>query len=294
MKKFIKRHIDNYLAVYLKKYIEEYTQDLNNKQKLTRYIMEGLLNVDKSSFYSIQTDRTEGKCNEHIINALFSKYEYWVEPLRRGTHLGEWFRQASYSVIPELKYIYTDQKYECVISPKSLLHSPCVISESTVGDYSYGGMFGHISQTDIGKFCSIGPNLLSGWGIHPTKGVSTSPMFYSTRKQNGTSLSETDKIEERKRIKIGNDVFIGANVTILDGVTIGDGAIIGAGAVVSKDIPPYAIAVGCPIRISKYRFSKEIIEKLLQIKWWDFDEDKLVKVEKYFWDIEQFIHECEE
>ena len=114
-------------------------------------------------------------------------------------------------------------------------------------------------------------------------------MFYSTLKQNGTSFSSTNKIEERKLIIIGNDVFIGANVTILDGVTIGDGAVIGAGAVVSKDIPAYAIAVGCPIQIIKYRFSEEQIEKLLKIKWWDFNSEKIKEVEKYFFDINEFI-----
>ena len=88
---------------------------------------------------------------------------------------------------------------------------------------------------------------------------------------------------------IGNDVFIGANVTVLDGVTIGDGAVIGAGAVVSKDIPPYAVAVGCPIRIMKYRFESEQIEALHHIGWWNFNDEKLKKVEQLFFDVNQFI-----
>jgi len=151
-----------------------------------------------------------------------------------------------------------------------------------------------ISQSEIGKFCSIGPNFLCGWGIHPTKGISTSPMFYSTMKQNGTTLSKVDKIEERKPIIIGNDVFIGANVTVLDGITIGDGAVIGAGAVVSKDIPPYAIAVGSPIKIIKYRFDNGQIAALLRIKWWEFDDDKLKDVEKMFFEVNDFIKKYQE
>ncbi len=103
------------------------------------------------------------------------------------------------------------------------------------------------------------------------------------------TLSESDKIEERKPIVIGNDVFIGANVTVLDGVTIGDGAVIGAGAVVSKDIPSYAVAVGCPIRIIRYRFKDNQIESLKRIKWWDFDERQLKNVEENFFDIDGFI-----
>ena len=117
-------------------------------------------------------------------------------------------------------------------------------------------------------------------------------MFYSTLKQNGTTLSKEDKIIERKRIIIGNDVFIGMNVTILDGVTIGDGAIIGAGAVVSKDIPPYAIAVGCPIRIIRYRFNEETVQRFLHLKWWDKDEDCLRLVEKQFFNPELFLEEA--
>lgn len=146
-----------------------------------------------------------------------------------------------------------------------------------------------MSMTNIGKFCSIGPNLVCGWGIHPINGISTAPMFYSTKKQNGMTLSTVDKVEERKPISIGNDVFIGANVTVLDGVTIGDGAVIGAGAVVSKDIPPYAVAVGCPIRIIKYRFEHDQIDELQRIKWWEFDEEKLKEVEKMFFDVDEFI-----
>ena len=149
-------------------------------------------------------------------------------------------------------------------------------------------------MTKIGKFCSIGPNFFCGWGVHPTNGISTSPMFYSTKKQNGITLSLEDKIDERKQIIIGNDVFIGANVTILDGITIGDGAVIGAGAVVSKDIPPYAVAVGCPIKVLRFRFEDDVIMKLQRIKWFDFDEEKLRDVERLFFNVNEFIEKYED
>ena len=158
-------------------------------------------------------------------------------------------------VLPELGDIiegesyYFDDSKSCRLSPKSKVCSPFHLYSCEVGDNTFIAMNSRISVTSIGKSCFIGPNFVCGYGVHPTNGVSTSPMFYSTLKQNGVTLSKVDKIEERKRIHIGNDVFIGINVTVLDGVTIGDGAIIGAGAVVSKDIPPYAVAEGCPIRI---------------------------------------------
>lgn len=169
------------------------------------------------------------------------------------------------------------------------IYRPSHIYYSEIGDYTYISKNATISRVHIGKFCSIGPNILCGWGNHPTNGISTSPMFYSTRRQNGLTLTDKDKIVERQIITIGNDVFIGANVTILDGISIGDGAIIGAGAVVSKDIPAYAIAVGCPIRIIKYRFNDDQIAALKRIQWWNFSEDKLQDVEKLFFDVDEFI-----
>jgi acetyltransferase-like isoleucine patch superfamily enzyme len=175
------------------------------------------------------------------------------------------------------------------ISGKAKLYENYKITETEIGNYTYIAENSKIQKTKIGNFCSIGPNFMCGWGIHPINGISTAPMFYSTLKQNGTTLSKTDKFIEQKPIYIGNDVFIGMNVTILDGVTIGDGAVIGAGAIVSKDIPPYAVAVGSPIKIIHYRFGHEIIEKLIKLKWWDWEEDKLPQVEAYFNNVEEFI-----
>lgn len=178
---------------------------------------------------------------------------------------------------------------ESQIGKNVKIYKPSFINKTEIGDYTYISTNANISVTKIGKFCSIGPNLFCGWGIHPTNGISTSPMYYSTRLQNGVSLTDKDKIEERKLITIGNDVFIGANVTILDGITIGNGAIIGAGAVVTKDIPDYAIAVGCPIMIIRYRFNDDQIAALKKIQWWKFDEDKLQDVEKLFFNVDEFI-----
>jgi acetyltransferase-like isoleucine patch superfamily enzyme len=178
---------------------------------------------------------------------------------------------------------------ESIISEKAKIYGHCQIGNSQIDDYTYVSNNAVISLTTIGKFCSIGPNLFCGFGIHPIDGISTSPAFYSTHNQCGLVFSKTDKIVENKPIIIGNDVFIGMNVTILDGVTIGDGAVIGAGAVVSKDIPPYAVAVGSPIRIIKYRFADEEIENLLKIKWWNFQLNELKDVERHFYDVQSFI-----
>lgn len=174
------------------------------------------------------------------------------------------------------------------------VYAPSRLSDTIIGNFTYISEKSIINNVIIGKFCSIGANFMAGRGVHPTKSISTHPMFYSTAKQNGMTLSMNDKIKEFLPISIGNDVFIGMNVTILDGITIGDGAIIGAGSVVSKNIPPYAIAVGNPVKIIKFRFEDDIIDKLLDIKWWDFKDENLYLIEEHFFEIENFIKKINE
>ena len=185
------------------------------------------------------------------------------------------------------------EKARVVLGSYTKVHAPFFLHEVTLGDYSYIAKNSTISNCEIGKFCSIGPNFCCGLGIHPIHGLSTSPMFYSVAKQNGVSLCTENKTEESLRTVIGNDVFIGANVTVLDGVAIGDGAVIGAGAVVTRDIPPYAVAVGVPAQITKYRFESEIIDKLLEIQWWDEDMKVMKDVSAMFEHPEEFIKKYE-
>ena len=198
-------------------------------------------------------------------------------------------------IIPEGKtcgYSLTkSEKSNSVVADSIRVYAPYFLHDVQIGAYSYVAKNSNISNCTIGRFCSIGPNFCCGLGIHPTHGISTAPMFYSLSKVNGTTLVTSSKVEERKHTSIGNDVFIGANVTILDGVKIGDGAVIGAGAVVSKDIPPYAIAVGCPIRIIKYRMTEEQIAAMQRIQWWDWEDERLQDIERMFEDIDVFIEE---
>lgn len=97
--------------------------------------------------------------------------------------------------------------------------------------------------------------------------------------------------DDDKWTEIGNDVWIGYNVMVLPGVKIGDGAIIGAGAVVAKDIPPYAVAVGNPAQVVKYRFNKKQIKTLLKMKWWDLKDEIMerLKHDGYMDDVDKLI-----
>ena len=146
-----------------------------------------------------------------------------------------------------------------------------IIGEHTyiIGEIIYRSWEEDQCNLRIGKYCSIGQNLtVYSGGNHRHDFVSTFPFkaLWGVGKFNGYSNGD---------IIIGNDVWIGEDATIMSGVTIGDGAVIGAKSVVSKDVPPYAVVVGNPAKVVKYRFSESAIKKLLKIKWWDWPEEKV-------------------
>lgn len=64
-----------------------------------------------------------------------------------------------------------------------------------------------------------------------------------------------------KDVVIEDDVWVGANAIILSGVTIGEGSVIGAGSIITKDVPPFTIIVGNPVRKSFPRWTEEQIKK---------------------------------
>lgn len=140
-------------------------------------------------------------------------------------------------------------------------------------------------ETVIGSFCSIAEGVQIGLTQHPVHFLTTHPFSYRTmftpmfeRIFPALKKRELYDFPVAKPCRIGNDVWIGASAMIMDGVTVGDGAIIAANAVVTKDVPPYAIAGGVPAKVIKYRFSPEIIEKLLQLKWWDLEEEFIMSL----------------
>lgn len=161
--------------------------------------------------------------------------------------------------------------------------APCSISNFgrnvSIGAYTYC-VSEFLSDVSIGRYCSIGRGArLDDIIDHPTDLMSTSPIFY-TRNRWNDFLQKYPPIEEVKeglgyaKTEIGHDVWIGANAIIKTGVKIGTGAVVGSGAVVTKDVPPYAVVVGVPAKILRYRFDEETIKKLLESEWWlrDFYE----------------------
>ena len=138
------------------------------------------------------------------------------------------------------------------------------------------------NRSRIGKFCSIAPNVSIGTTSHPTNYLSTSPIPYKDIDTitDGLVFPDDRKVSYTysEPVTIGNDVWIGLNVVIMDGVTVGDGAVIGAGAVVTRDVPPYAIALGIPARVVKYRFDEQTVARLLRVRWWDQPDEVILSL----------------
>lgn len=157
-----------------------------------------------------------------------------------------------------------------------------LVQDSVLGDYAYTGPFDMIFRADIGKFCSISYGVTIGPPEHNYHRLSLHPFIHLSNYGifNNKEVIPSDK--QGKPCKIGNDVWIGCNSTILRGVTIGDGAIVAANALVNKDVPPYAIVGGVPAKIIKYRFSQEIIKRLLELKWWNWTIEEIRKHKSLF------------
>lgn len=156
--------------------------------------------------------------------------------------------------------------------------------------YSFCGYNCTLVNVDIGSYCSISNNVVMGGGMHPMEWVSTSPVFYHGRDSVRKKFSEF-KRKPPSKIIVGNDVWIGERVLVKQGVRIGTGSVIGMGSVVTKDVEPYSIVAGNPARIIRMRFEKEIIEELLNSKWWEMSEDKLQIAAKHIQNPIQFLEE---
>jgi acetyltransferase-like isoleucine patch superfamily enzyme len=134
-----------------------------------------------------------------------------------------------------------------------------------VGRSSYmlgGGILS--PNTVIGRYCSISANSSIGVGRHTMNWLSTGTL--------PPSIHPATPPEPPFTV-IGHDVWVGVGATVIGGVRVGHGACVGAGAVVTHDVPPYAVVVGSPARVLRYRFDPDVIARLLDSRWWCLPEE---------------------
>jgi acetyltransferase-like isoleucine patch superfamily enzyme len=180
-----------------------------------------------------------------------------------------------------LKTIYPE-----LVHPTIKIESPVIFLEKvSVGENVSIGKNTYVSEgrispfVSIGRYCSIARNINIGGTEHPANWLTSSPIAYDRDFYPTFKNSKKFKCDDIRVTTIGNDVWIGAAVVIKQGVHIGDGAVVGAGAVVTKDVPPYAVVVGVPAKIIRYRFAQDVINKLLEIRWWEKDDSKLQNID---------------
>lgn len=150
--------------------------------------------------------------------------------------------------------------------------------ETTMGDYSYVVNDGEVAYAVIGKFCSIASHVRLNPGNHPMWRASQSHFTYrASAYWPGQEEDEAEVFDWRRStpVALGHDVWIGYGAVVLPGRGVGTGAVVGAGAVVTRDVPPYAVAVGNPARVVRPRFVPAVAERLLTLAWWDWDHERL-------------------
>ncbi|MEJ8599118.1 type B chloramphenicol O-acetyltransferase [Riemerella anatipestifer] len=172
---------------------------------------------------------------------------------------------------------------------KDHITNPNIIS----GKYSYysGYYHGHsfddcarylfpdrndVDKLIIGSYCSIGSGasfIMAGNQGHKYDWISSFPFFYMS--EFDVFSKSQDGFQKAGDTVVGNDVWIGSEAMIMPGVQIGDGAVIGSRALVTKDVEPYSIVGGNPAKLIKKRFSDDDIQKLQEMKWWEWDEETL-------------------
>ena len=151
----------------------------------------------------------------------------------------------------------------------------------TIGKRTRINHISHLGACTIGNYCAVGGRLVVRSSNHF---INFANMQNDFQKNFLFSKTKVAGKHERDTV-IGHACWLGDSVIVLPDVHIGDGAIIGAGSIVTKDIPPFSIAVGNPAKVIKSRFSNEVIEFLLETAWWYWDDDKLLK-NKWFFEVD--------
>lgn len=151
------------------------------------------------------------------------------------------------------------------------------VTDAVIGDYGYAMGDNQVAHADLGKFCNLATGVRINPSNHPWWRATLHHFSYRSA-SHGFALPDDPAIfawRREDKVTIGPDVWIGHNAIIMPGVTIGAGAAIGSGAVVTKDVPPFAIVVGVPARVLRFRADARTVETLMRIRWWDWSHDRI-------------------
>jgi len=174
----------------------------------------------------------------------------------------------------------------CDFEGKNKIYPNASVSGSCLGRGSYVGPDSRLPRCKIGRYCSIGPQVLLLAGTHPVdEKMSTHPCFYSLGKQAGFTYAKEQQYDEflfcrpdkKYYVEIGSDVWVGARSIIIGGVRIGHGAVVAAGSVVTKDVEDFEIVGGVPAKKIRFRFDEETRQNLQKERWWDRDESWILE-----------------
>jgi virginiamycin A acetyltransferase len=189
---------------------------------------------------------------------------------------------------PDKNIKFPLDNYDRLCFLKNIVKNPNII----VGDYTYYDDFENVENFEknvkyhfdfvgdkliIGKFCMIASDVkfLMNGANHLTDSMSSYP--FAIFGNGWENAMEGKSYPQKGNIHIGNDVWIGYNATIMAGVNIGDGAIIAANSTITRDVEPYTIVGGNPAKKIRKRFSEDVIIKLLALKWWNWNIEKITK-----------------
>ncbi|HSH20117.1 MAG TPA: CatB-related O-acetyltransferase [Draconibacterium sp.] len=190
--------------------------------------------------------------------------------------------------IPDKKKKFPLKGYNRLCFLKNIIKNPNII----VGDYTYYDDFEDVGNFEknvkyhfdfvgdkliIGKFCMIASDVtfIMNGGNHLTDAISAYP--FTIFGEDWANAMEGKTFPTKGDTIIGNDVWIGHKATIMPGIKVGDGAVIATNSTVVRDVEPYSIVGGNPAKQIKKRFSDEQFSKLLKLKWWDWEIDKITQ-----------------
>lgn len=191
----------------------------------------------------------------------------------------------SYGPSPEAKYPMLGQTR--LVYLKNIISNPNIL----VGDYTYYDDFDNPENFEqnvlyhfdfigdkliIGKFCSIASNVkfIMNGGNHRTDWFTNYPFPVFGA---GWEHAMPDTWPHKGDTVVGNDVWIGYGVTVMPGIQIGDGAIAATHSVITQDVAPYTVVGGNPAKPIRQRFDDATIQTLLDLRWWDWDIEKITR-----------------